>query len=85
MGGRLPAACARVGLLRGDGSVVWRRARTDGSYLSGSDPRVHIGLGATSQFQALIVEWPDGSRETWAGPRPDRILFLRQHTGVRLP
>ena len=46
---------ARVGLLRGDGSVVWRRARTDGSYLSGSDPRVHIGLGATSPFQALIV------------------------------
>jgi hypothetical protein len=76
---------ARVGVRRSDGSVVWRRARTDGSYVSASDPRVHIGLGATSRFQALIVEWPDGSRETWSGLRPDRILVLRQHTGVRQP
>ena len=26
--------------------TIWRRAHTDGSYLSASDPRVHFGLGA---------------------------------------
>jgi hypothetical protein len=74
---------ARVGLRRKDGSVVWRRARTDGSYLSASDPRVHFGLGATAEFDAIIVEWPRGGREMWSGLGPDRISTLKQRTGTR--
>jgi hypothetical protein len=74
---------ARVGLLRNDGSVVWRRARTDGSYLSASDARVHFGLGAASRFKGLTVEWPNGLREVWSGLQPDRIHTLKQHTGSR--
>ena len=76
---------ARVGVVRGDGSVIWRRARADGSYLTASDPRVHFGLGAASRFQRVAVEWPDGSKETWSGLRADRFIVLKQHTGVRLP
>ena len=36
---------ARVGVESAGGTIVWRSARTDGSYLSGNDPRVLVGLG----------------------------------------
>ena len=75
---------ARVGLQRPDGTTVWRRARTDGSYLSASDPRVHFGLGSDSRIQTVVVEWPSGVREAWTGVAADRIVTLQQATGARL-
>jgi hypothetical protein len=36
---------ARVGVMRSGQPTLWRRARTDGSYLSASDGRVQVGLG----------------------------------------
>jgi hypothetical protein len=74
---------ARVGLRLPDGSTLWRRARTDGSYLSASDPRVHFGLGATAAIEAVIVEWPRGMHETWSAIGPNRIVTLRQGSGRR--
>ena len=74
---------ARVGIRRDDGSVVWRRARTDGSYLSASDPRVHFGLGSDPQIREVIVEWPSGRVESWPGLRADRIVTVKQTTGNR--
>jgi hypothetical protein len=76
---------ARVGLRRADGTTIWRRARTDGSYLSASDPRVHFGLGSDSGVQTVVVEWPRGSREIWTGIVGNRIVTLEQATGTRLP
>ena len=76
---------ARVGLRRKDGTTLWRRVRTDGSYLSASDPRVHFGLGATRDVSAVVVEWPQAGREVWADVRPDRTVSLRQGTGSRMP
>jgi len=76
---------ARVGLLREDGTVTWRRARTDGSYLSASDPRVHFGLASRSGFTGIVVEWPGGGREVWSGLAADRIATLKQHGAGRDP
>jgi len=71
---------ARVGLLLEDGTIVWRRAHTDGSYLSSSDPRVHFGdVGRPSAD--FVVEWPRGSRETWTDVAVDRVVTLKQGTG----
>ena len=36
---------ARVGVIRNGKKSLWRRAHTDGSYLSANDHRVHFGLG----------------------------------------
>ena len=74
---------ARVGLRRSTGTTVWRRARTDGSYLSASDPRVHFGLGTADHAEAVVVEWPRGSREVWPVGGVDRIITLKQGTGKR--
>jgi enediyne biosynthesis protein E4 len=72
---------ARVGIERQGRPTLWRRVRTDGSYLSASDPRVHAGLGASSDVDAIVVEWPDGTRERWTGLPGDQLLTLRRGTG----
>lgn len=74
---------ARVGVTTGDGRTVWRRAHTDGSYLSSRDARVHVGLGLVKGTVDVTVEWPSGARETWGGVTPDRMVTLRQGSGKK--
>jgi enediyne biosynthesis protein E4 len=74
---------SRVGIRWSDGQTIWRRAHTDGSYLSASDPRVHFGLGRTTGPAIILVEWPSGARETWPLTGNDRIITLKQGTGKR--
>jgi hypothetical protein len=78
--GNRRAAGARVGVVRQGQPVLWRRSRTDGSYLSASDDRVHIGLGTSAEVNAIVVEWPDGTRERFPGAA-DRIVTLERGTG----
>ena len=56
---------ARVGVFRDAGPVLWRRARSDGSYASASDPRVVVGLGEAEAVTGVRVEWPSGRVEDW--------------------
>ena len=72
---------ARVGLRRADGTMLWRRAHTDGSYLSSSDPRVHFGLGPSAEVDSVVVYWPRGLREEWQTAGVNRIVTLKQGTG----
>ena len=69
---------ALVGVERSGQPTIWRRVRTDGSYLSASDPRVHVGLGASSAVQSVIVQWPDGPRERWTDISADRLVTLKR-------
>jgi hypothetical protein len=73
---------ARVGLERAGTPTMWRRVKTDGSYLSASDSRVHFGLGTSAAISAVIAEWPDGQRERWTTLTADRLHVLRRGTGV---
>ena len=72
---------ARVGVFRDGYPTLRRRARTDGSYASASDPRVLVGLGETATVQRVEVAWPDGQVEEWVDVAADRWLSLRQGTG----
>jgi enediyne biosynthesis protein E4 len=72
---------ARVVLLRKEQPTLWRRAHSDGSYLSASDSRVHFGLGASRGVEAVIVEWPNGEKESWANVKADSFVTLRQGSG----
>lgn len=51
------------------------------SYLSQSDPRVHIGLGDSASYEAIEVRWPTGERERFPGGRANQIVTVRQGTG----
>jgi hypothetical protein len=55
-----------------------RRVRTDGSYLSANDPRVLVGLGSTTQVEAVRVRWPDGSVSELKAPPVDRYTTIKQ-------
>jgi hypothetical protein len=76
---------ARVGLVVKDGATVWRRAHTDGSYLSASDSRVHFGLSNLTGVASVVVEWPRGLREVWTGVRVNQIVSLKQGNGESRP
>ncbi len=73
---------ARVNVMRPGGAApLWRRARSDGSYASASDPRVLVGLGDTNQPVTVQVQWPDGRSETWPDVAIDRWTTIEQGTG----
>jgi hypothetical protein len=61
--------------------VLWRRVRTDGSYVSANDPRVLVGLGRAAAVDRVRVVWPDGGLEEWGDIAVDRWTTLTQGTG----
>jgi len=61
-----------------EGNVLKRRVRTDGSYLSGNDPRVLVGLGGATRVKAVRVRWPDGPVEEWTDVHLDQYTTLKQ-------
>ena len=63
------------------GPPLWRRARTDGSYVSANDPRVLVGLGGTAAIDRIRVVWPDGGVEEWDDVAADRWTTLVEGTG----
>ncbi|MGH9309565.1 MAG: CRTAC1 family protein [Vicinamibacterales bacterium] len=72
---------AWVGLERSGRPTLWRRVRTDGSYLSASDVRMHFGLGDAATLDAVIVQWSDGAVERWTGLKGDSVMTLRRGQG----
>ena len=72
---------ARVEVVRGDGTTLWRRARGDGSYGSANDPRVHAGLGDTTDVPRVRVHWPGGQVEEWTDVATDRWTTLTKGSG----
>ena len=69
---------ARVGIVMKDGSIRWRRVRSDGSYASANDPRVLVGLGDTTNIAKVRVQWPGGHAEEWTDVPVDRYTTLKE-------
>jgi hypothetical protein len=51
------------------------------SYLSSNDPRVHFGLGKATSVDQIVIVWPDGSSEKFAGVKADQFLVLEKGKG----
>ena len=49
-----------------------------GSYLSASDPRVLVGLGAAAGVQKIEVRWPGGQTQTLTNPAIDQYLVVKE-------
>jgi hypothetical protein len=79
--GRRDQLGARVEVRRRGGPTLWRRARSDGSYLVGNDPRVLVGLGEVAEVTAVRVHWPSGRSEEWTGLPLGAYTTLREGTG----
>jgi enediyne biosynthesis protein E4 len=67
-----------IGVERAGQPTLWRRVRTDGSYLSAGDARAHFGLGASPSIDAVLIRWPDGAEERRTGVAVDRPLTLNR-------
>ena len=67
---------AQVEIVTATNSVLRRRVRTDGSYLSANDSRVLVGLGQATKVKAVRVRWPDGTTEEWKDQPVDRYVTL---------
>ena len=72
---------ARVEVTLPDGSTLWRRARSDGSYASANDPRVLVGLGDATGQPTVRVHWPGGGVDAWSDVAIDRYTTLAEGTG----
>jgi hypothetical protein len=68
---------ARIELVAGGGRQV-RELRTDGSYLSAHDPRVHFGLGAATKIDEIRIRWPSGARQRLRDVAPNQFLRVTE-------
>jgi len=52
------------------------------SYLSNSDPRMHIGLGQQKKVDQIDILWSDGKKETIKNIEGDRYIKIVQGSGL---
>ena len=67
--------------VRAGGREYLRPINAAEGYLCSSSPLAHFGLGTAAQVESILVTWPDGSREVFAGGEADRLVELRQGEG----
>ncbi len=75
---------ARVRLVTAAGRQV-QEVRGGGSYYSQNDQRVHFGLGDATRIERLEIRWPNGLEEMWTDVGIDRIVTLKEGSGVAVP
>jgi len=71
---------AVVEIVVGENNTLRRRVKSDGSFLSGNDPRVLVGLGGATRVKAVRVRWLGGAVEEWKGVLVDRYTTLKEGT-----
>lgn len=71
----------RVALYRDGAPTLWRRVRTDASYISANDPRLLFGLGRTLTALRVEVHWLSGRREYWEDLPADQYHTLVEGQG----
>lgn len=74
---------AKLEIVISKNNVLWRRSRTDGSYLSANDPRVLAGLAGATRVESVRVHWPDGNIEEWKDPAIDQYTTLKEGTAPK--
>jgi enediyne biosynthesis protein E4 len=68
---------ARVTVDAGGRTQVFE-ARSDGSYLSHSDTRVHAGLGGATRATRVEIKWPSGRTDVSTNVAADRFYVARE-------
>ncbi len=65
------------------GRTMLREINATGSYLTTSDIRLHIGLGAARVADRLVIEWPSGKKQALENVAADQCLTLDEANAVR--
>lgn len=72
-----PAIGARLEA-RVHGALLLREVRSASSYLSASDPRIHLGLATEREVEGIRVTWTDGESTTFPTLPADRVHRLQR-------
>jgi hypothetical protein len=75
---------ARVELKAG-GSVQIAEVRSNSSFESASDPRLHFGVGQALTVDSIIVHWPSGKTDQIRSQKVDSELVIEEGRGIVLP
>ncbi len=75
------AVGARVKLTAGD-LVLYDQRKGGMSYQSAQDPRLHFGLGARTQVDAVEITWPSGAVTKLRSIPADRIVSVQEDKGI---
>ncbi|MBP7951683.1 MAG: ASPIC/UnbV domain-containing protein [Verrucomicrobiales bacterium] len=67
--------------LKGLGQPLLRTVNAGAGFLSQSSLWQHFGLGRAQGIEKIVVRWPGGLAETFAGAEMDRFYRLEQGTG----
>ncbi|MEM7230098.1 MAG: CRTAC1 family protein [Planctomycetota bacterium] len=62
-----------------------RDVRRAYSYCASNDPRVHFGLGATTDVASIDVKWVDGTTERFEVGGVDQVMTLVRGSGTIIP
>jgi hypothetical protein len=79
--GSVEAIGARIRVTAG-GRTQLRDIKAGSSYLSQSDLRAHVGLGAATTVERIDIQWPTGERETITGVAANQTVTIAQGEGV---
>jgi enediyne biosynthesis protein E4 len=61
-----------------NGRSTTRAVLSQSSYYSHDDLRVHIGLGAQTSADSILIRWPSGTAETLTNVKGDRVVRSRE-------
>ncbi|HET9802423.1 MAG TPA: CRTAC1 family protein, partial [Candidatus Acidoferrum sp.] len=64
-----------------DGKLQAQSVLSQSSFFSCNDPRLHFGL-ATAKSVDLEIVWPTGRQETYKSLSPNRLVTIREGTGL---
>jgi len=66
----------------GGGFRQYSEVRTNSSFESASDPRLHFGLGAATRVDSIVVRWPSGQVDRIGPQSADQELVIEEGKGV---
>jgi enediyne biosynthesis protein E4 len=58
-----------------------QQVMSQASFFSANDKRLHFGLGSAETVD-LEIQWPNGAKETVKGVEPNRLVTIREGSGV---
>src|SRR5258708_26708163 len=68
--------------LTSEGFVQVEQSKGGMSYMSANDPRIHFGLGSRTKVQSLEITWPSGQVDRLTNVPVDRIIAVKEGTGI---
>src|SRR5437762_2088060 len=68
--------------LSSHGVVQYEQAKGGMGYMSGSDPRIHFGIGDRTKIDSLEITWPSGQVQKLTDIPVDQIIAVKEGTGI---